>query len=169
MGGYLVGDCTGGLLCAAPTPGGTSGFCTDDRGGPDPYCRSTGTGECRSECTTDAECGTGNHCMGGFCHRAGECHVTADCSPNHLCGNPPGWDDYGYQFCLVDPAPTCAPDGHGACRLRCWTSADCLHGGGCAADGFCHASNECQTAATCAAGELCYPDAEFGGLCGPPR
>jgi hypothetical protein len=173
QGQVLVGDCTGGLTCAAPRPDGLAGFCTDDRGGgPDPYCRSTGTGQCREVCTGDADCGVGGKCNGGFCygnHGTAECTMTTDCSPNHVCGLPPNWEDDGYKLCLVDPHPTCVDDGHGACRLKCWTSADCLHGGACGSDGLCHASNECQSAANCNPGELCYPDPEWGGLCGPPR
>jgi hypothetical protein len=163
-----VGDCQGGLMCAA-SGDSLAGFCTDGRGGPDPYCRSTGTGECRTQCTTADECGLGNSCVDGFCERHDECHVTADCSPNHVCANPPNWDDYGYQFCLVAPHPTCVPDGQGACRLQCATSQDCLDGGGCAADHVCRASNECHVDTDCDAGLLCYADAEFGGICGPPR
>jgi hypothetical protein len=166
--GTLGGDCQGGLMCAASADS-LAGYCTDGRGGPDPYCRSTGTGECRDLCNAGGDCGTGNTCIAGFCHRADECQVTADCSPNHLCANPPNWDDYGYQFCLDDPNPTCVDDGQGACRLACATSQDCLHGGGCEADHLCHGSNECQTNADCDPGLICYADAEFGGLCGPPR
>jgi hypothetical protein len=167
--GTLAGDCAGGLLCAASGPN-LAGYCTDGRGGPDPYCRSTGTGECRSLCTTNDDCGTGGTCNAGFCTRADECDTTADCTPNHVCGNPPGWDDYGFGFCLVDPNPTCVPDGNGACRLACATDADCLHGGGCnTTDHLCHASNECHTDPDCDPGLICYADAEWGGLCGPPR
>ena len=166
--GFEVGDCANGQLCAAPGSS-LAGFCTDDRGGPDPYCRSTGTGECRAPCASDAECGTGNSCVSGFCHRADECQSTADCSPNHVCGLPAGWEDDGYQLCLDDPNPTCVDDGHGACRLPCATDADCLDGGGCASDGLCHASNECAVDSDCTAGLVCYTDPEFGGLCGPPR
>ena len=167
--GYLHGDCSNpDEICAA---GGDplAGFCTDGRGGPDPYCRSTGGGECRSVCTTSADCGTGDTCTAGFCHAADECHTTADCSPNHLCGVPDNWDDYGYELCLVDPNPTCVDDGHGACRLACLHDGDCLDGGGCGADHLCHASNECTADTDCDPGLLCYADLEWGGLCGPPR
>jgi hypothetical protein len=167
--GLLVGDCSGGLLCAAPTPGGLAGFCSDDRGGPDPYCRSTGTGACRTVCTTAADCWNGASCDAGFCHWQNECATTADCSPNHLCGVPSGSEDDGIQVCQTDPSPTCMPDGHGACRLRCWTTADCLDGGTCASDGLCHAPNECHVDSDCDPGQLCYSSPEFGGLCGPPR
>ena len=166
--GEEVGDCTGGLMCAASGQS-LAGYCTSGRGGPDPYCRSTGAGECRDLCTVNDDCGTGNACVAGYCHRSDECHVTADCSPNHLCSNPPNWDDYGYQFCLVNPNPTCIPDGQGACRLACATSHDCLDGGACAPDHLCRASNECHVDPDCDLGLLCYADAEFGGLCGPPR
>lgn len=165
--GTLDGDCSNGLLCAA-SGGNLAGFCTDGRGGPDPYCRSTGTGECRTLCTTNDDCGTGGTCTNGLCYRPDECHVTADCTPNHVCGNPPNWDDYGFQFCLEDDNPTCVSDGQGACRLACAVDSDCLHGGGCGTDQLCHASNECQTNADCGTGMQCYADPEFGGLCGGP-
>jgi hypothetical protein len=169
--GYLVGDCAAEAVCAAPTPAGLAGFCSDERpGGPNPYCRSTGTGACRTVCNVAADCGTGASCVGGFCHADNECNATADCSPNHLCGLPAGWEDDGYKLCLNDPNPSCVSDGHGACRLACWTSADCLHGGACGSDHLCHASNECHVDSDCSdPGLICYPDPEWGGLCGPPR
>lgn len=167
--GYLEGDCGGDLLCAAPTPGGLDGFCTDERNGPDPYCRSDGHGACRSECASDDDCGGGTCDADGFCHPDGECTTDADCSPNHICTVPEGWEDYGYSLCVDDPSPTCVDDGHGACRLACETDLDCLHGGGCSADGLCHASNECAADSDCDTGLICYADDEFGGLCGPPR
>jgi hypothetical protein len=167
--GTQVGDCTGADQICAASGESLAGFCTDGRGGPDPYCRSTGAGQCRDLCTTSEDCGTGGTCEAGFCHRSDECQTDADCTPNHHCGNPPNWDDYGYQFCLEDSDPTCIDDGHGACRLACATDADCLNGGGCGADKLCHASNECQVDADCGAGLLCYADPQFGGLCGPPR
>ena len=168
--GTLAGNCANGLLCVASGEN-LDGFCTDDRGGPDGYCRSTGAGQCRDLCTTDDDCGvgTGGTCVAGFCHAADECQTTADCSPNHTCGVPDGWDDYGYKLCLDDPNPTCIDDGHGACRLACATDADCLDGGSCGADQLCHASNECQTDADCDSGLSCIADPEFGGLCGPTR
>ena len=170
QGGMLVGDCADASQLCVASGDHLDGFCTDDRGGPDGYCRSTGTGECRGLCTTDAACGTGGTCDGsGFCHRPDECTTSADCSPNHLCGNPDGWDDYGYLLCLVDPNPSCVPDGT-ACRLACANDADCLHGGGCnTSDHLCHASNECQADSDCEVGLQCFADAEWGGLCGPPR
>jgi hypothetical protein len=167
--GTLAGDCTGGLMCAASGPNVLAGYCTDGRGGPDPYCRSTGTGECRSLCAVNDDCGTGGVCTAGFCHGDDECATTADCTPNHICGSPDGWDDYGFGFCLVDPNPTCVPDGAGACRLACASDADCLHGGGCDTDHLCHASNECHSDADCTGLDECYTSPEFGGLCGPPR
>jgi len=167
--GVLVGNCPGGQLCASPGES-LDGFCTDDRGGPDPYCRSDGQGSCRALCVSDDDCGTGNHCdAAGFCHRADECATSTDCSPNHFCGLPDGWEDDGYLLCLEDPNPTCVDDGQGACRLPCASDADCFDGGGCASDGLCHASNECATEADCPTGQLCYASTEFGGLCGPGR
>jgi hypothetical protein len=167
QGELLVGDCSGGLLCAAGGDDPLAGFCTDDRGGPNPYCRSTGAGECRYQCATNDDCGTGDSCVAGFCHGADECDQTSDCSPNHVCGLPANWEDDGYHLCLDDENPTCVNDGQGACRLACATDVDCLDGGGCGADSLCHASNECQTTANCGPNEACYPNAEFGGLCGP--
>lgn len=166
--GYLYGDCTGADEICATSDDIYNGFCTRGRGGPDPYCRSTGTGECRYECTTADDCGAGDACTNGFCYGSDECTTTADCSPNHVCGVPENWDDYGVQWCLADENATCVPDGQGVCRWACETNLDCMNGGGCAADGFCHASNECTTVADCAAGELCHPHQNFGGLCGPP-
>jgi hypothetical protein len=170
QGDVQVGDCQDPAQICATSGNTLAGFCTDGRGGPDPYCRSTGTGECRTLCATSDECGTGNTCdAAGFCHRPDECTTTADCSPNHTCGNPDGWDDYGYLLCLVDPNPTCVDDGHGACRLACATDSDCLDGGGCAADHLCHASNECHSNADCDPGVQCLPDPEWGALCTPPH
>jgi hypothetical protein len=167
--GYLESDdCATGEICAA-SGASLEGFCSDERNGPDPYCRADGDGACRTECASDAECGTGGTCTGGFCHSADECTTTDDCTPNHICGVPEGYEDYGLSFCLDDPNPVCIDDGAGACRLACEVDLDCLHGGGCAADGLCHASNECTTTADCEAPLLCYPDEEFGGLCGPER
>lgn len=166
--GYLEGDCEGGLLCVA-SGSNLEGFCTDGRGGPDPYCRSTGEGECRRLCANDEECSAGGACVDGFCHRADECEVDADCTPNHVCGTPEGWDDYGHGFCIAVEDPACVDDGQGACRLPCESDLDCFHGGGCGSDGLCHASNECQTDADCEAGQSCFPDPEFGGLCGVPH
>ncbi|MBS1124968.1 MAG: hypothetical protein H6Q90_7196 [Deltaproteobacteria bacterium] len=166
--GTQAGDCAGADQICVASGQHLDGFCTDGRGGPDGYCRSTGTGECRGLCTTADDCGQGGTCdAAGFCHRPNECATTADCSPNHLCGNPDGWDDYGYLLCLDDPDPTCVPDGNGACRLACASDPDCLHGGGCnLTDHLCHGSNECHV---CDPGLECYPDPEWGGLCGPPR
>jgi hypothetical protein len=168
--GTLAGNCTGaGQICASSGEN-LDGYCTDGRGGPDPYCRSTGSGECRDECTVNDDCGIGGTCQAGFCHRPDECQTSADCTPNHFCGNPAGWDDYGYQFCIEDPSPTCVDDGHGACRLPCSVDTDCLDGGSCAAaDHLCHASNECASDTDCATGQSCISDPEFGGLCGVPR
>lgn len=168
--GYLHGDCANPEdICASSGPDPLAGFCTSGRGGPDPYCRSTGTGECRSECATDEDCGTGFSCGSGYCYADDECETTADCSPNHTCGTPEGWDDYGYQRCLTDENPTCVDDGQGACRLPCDTDADCIEGGGCAADNLCHASNECTDSSDCDPGLECYPTPTWGGLCAPPR
>jgi hypothetical protein len=168
QGGVQVGDCAGGLLCAAPDSG-LAGFCTDDRNGPDPYCRSTGTGQCRPECTAAADCGGGtNTCVAGFCHRGDECNSNADCGAHQMCGLPAGWEDDGWKLC-IDVPPTCVPDGQGACRLPCTVDADCIDGGSCGSDGLCHASNECKTDADCPTGTVCYSDPEFGGLCNPPR
>ncbi|CAN5185979.1 hypothetical protein BH11MYX1_BH11MYX1_05390 [soil metagenome] len=166
QGEYLVGDCADASQICAASLDPLAGFCTDGRGGPDPYCRSTGAGECRSACATVDDCGTGATCTGGFCHASDECHQTSDCAPNHVCGVPENWDDYGYKWCLVDQNPTCHDDGHGACRLACVSSIDCLDGGGCGADHLCHASNECHADADCDPGLTCLASPEFGGLCG---
>ena len=165
--GNTVDDCAGDLLCAVAGTG-NAGFCTDERAGTaDPLCRSDGHGACRSLCAAAADCGGfGATCTGGYCHPGDECVAAADCGLNHVCVTPE-WD-HGYDVCDVDPDPTCVPVGN-ACRLACAADADCVHGGGCAADGFCHASNECATAADCDPGLICYPEPEWGGLCGPPR
>jgi hypothetical protein len=162
-------NCPAGDICANAGNDDPDGFCTDGRGGPDPYCRSDGLGACRERCNHDGTCAFGS-CVNGYCHRSDECVRDSDCSPNHVCGLPPGWEDDGYHLCLKVANPVCVPDGLGACRLPCATDVDCFDGGYCkAADGLCHASNECSTNASCPAGEICHSSAEFGGLCGPPR
>jgi len=162
--GTLAGVCPGDQICAAPGES-LQGFCTEDRGGPNPYCRSTGTGECRYECTTSDDCGTGNNCVAGFCHESDECTTTADCDPNNTCGTPAGWENDGYLVCVPNADPVCVQVGD-ACRLPCANDGDCVDGGGCAADGYCHASNECTTDADCTGTDTCQPSSEFGGLCG---
>ena len=173
-------DCAAGEICATGSPDRTVGFCTSGRGGPDPYCRSDGAGACRRQCFTDDTCPNGvanlpATCTGGFCVSDAECTSNADCTPGRICtpwGPDSGWDDYGFNLCLRDPNPTCVVDNAGVCRLPCTTSQDCIHGGGCAADNLCHASNECTTDTDCASTPQtprCYPNANFGGLCGPIR
>jgi hypothetical protein len=160
-------DCAAEEICA--TSGlSLEGFCTEERMGPDPTCRSDGDGACRVECAADADCGGGT-CEDGFCHQADECATADDCWLNHLCALPEGYEDYGISLCYPDPNPLCVDDGEGVCRLQCDADVACTNGGGCEADGLCHASNECDTDADCEAPLLCYPDEQFGGLCGPER
>jgi hypothetical protein len=161
-------------LCWAGRADDPAGFCASDRPDADPTCRSDGLGACRPLCNLDGTCAAeGATCVGGFCHGADECASVADCTPNHLCEPYAEWGDHGYSTCVEDPDPTCIDDALGACRLACVTDGDCLHGGLCEADGFCHAENECTTDADCPSDPLfvmlCYPDPEFGGLCGPER
>lgn len=178
---HIDGECTDSSTCGLAEicyngrPEDPAGFCAADRPANDPYCRSDGLGACRQLCHTDGTCDGAATCVAGYCHSADECLTTADCTPNHLCQPWADFEDYGYSLCVEDPDPTCVDDGAAmgvaaACRLACAGDGDCLHGGGCEADGLCHASNECATDADCADPALiCYPDPEFGGLCGPPR
>src|SRR5262245_22456203 len=60
--GYLESDdCGADEICAA-SGASLEGFCSDERNGPDPYCRADGDGACRTECAGDEECGTGGTC-----------------------------------------------------------------------------------------------------------
>jgi hypothetical protein len=172
---HVDGECDDVTLCAAgqvcynagnDVP---DGICTDERPDNDPTCRADGLGACRSECNSDGTCWDGA-CVNGFCHASDECLVDSDCTPNRICVPWSDTEDYGYSRCAEDPNPTCVDDGMGACRLACLTDFDCIHGGGCnPADMLCHASNECTVNADCDPGLECWPDPEFGGLCGPPR
>jgi len=165
--------CAGAMVCFNAGNDGRTGICDDDGRSPrspdwDPWCRSDGAGACRLECDSDGTClgGAGMVCVGTFCHARSECATNADCSPNHV------WqpDSHGYSVCQEDSNPTCVMDATGACRLRCQSDADCVEGGGCrASDGLCHASNECAASTDCPAGQICYPSAMFGGLCGASR
>ncbi len=160
-------DCASGSICYNGESDLTAGFCDLGRTPQNPYCRSDGHGACRSKCANAAGCGSfGATCNAGFCHDAAECQVSTDCSPNHVCE---AYFDQGYSVCGDDPNPTCVTDPAGACRLACKSGADCTQGGGCSSDGLCHASNECKADSDCATGEICYPSATWGGLCGVPR
>ena len=162
-------DCTSGHHCYEGQIASGAGICSSERPSADPYCRSDGHGACRSKCTSSPECGLTNSCVGGYCHLSDECVTAADCGPNDVCS--PRTDDpqYGFNECVPAANPTCVNDPAGVCRLRCQSSDDCHNGGGCSADHFCHASNECHVNTDCTTGLICYPDTQFGGLCGPTR
>ncbi|MBP8808596.1 MAG: hypothetical protein KBG48_03795 [Kofleriaceae bacterium] len=166
--GSATHDCGAGRWCAVATidrtTGVGAGFCTS-RSEINGNCRSDGQGACRAICEREDDCRQGSVCVDGFCHSPTECDSDAACGPNETCVAQPE----GYGTCIDVDDPSCTPTPDGACRLACAGPLDCIHGGGCGADGFCHAANECALDADCATGEVCYESLEFGGLCGPVR